>query len=113
MKNFDLKDLFKRKVKSPIPERRVIVGSRFARDWKVIVVCFAIGLISLSLFAWRIYLSNRIAAGYLAPTIESPDTYIKTIDQKRLDADILLLENKQVEFLKLKAAAPKLIDPSL
>jgi hypothetical protein len=83
------------------------------RDWKIMVICFAIGLIILSFFAWRIYLSNKIAGGYLAPTIESSSQITKTVDKKRLDADILILENKQNNYLKLKSSTTKLIDPSL
>jgi hypothetical protein len=94
MKNFDLKN-------------------NFARDWKILVLVFAIVLISLSLFAWKIYLSDSIAGGYLAPVIEPSDTITKIVDKKRLEADILLLETKQAEYLKLKANQPRMVDPSL
>jgi hypothetical protein len=83
------------------------------RDWKIIVLFFALILFALSFFAWQIYLSNQIAGGYLAPEIETSDTIIKTIDQKRLQADLLLLENRQTEYLKLKADRLKLVDPAI
>ena len=113
MKKINLQNIFGSQ------EKKIEGGSvwampvHFVRDWKIMVSIFAGGLILLSLFAWRIYLSNRIAGGYLTPSTESNDLSLKTIDQKRLEADLLLLENKQTEFLKTKASGLKPIDPSL
>lgn len=77
------------------------------------VLCFAVGLIFLSFFAWRIYLSNEIAGGYLTPAVEISSQTIKTIDKKKLEADILIWENKQADYLMLKSKPNKLIDPAL
>ena len=87
--------------------------SNFMRDWKIGVLAFAVGLVLLSVFAWRIFLSDQIAGGYLAPQVTSLDSSIKSLDQKKLQVDILLLETKQADYLKLKANPPKVIDPSL
>jgi hypothetical protein len=76
------------------------------RDWKIILCLFALGLIFLSLFSLKIYLSSQIGGGYLGEEIAPIDTSIKMIDQKKLDASISLLENRSVEQLKP-------IDPSL
>jgi hypothetical protein len=85
----------------------------YIRDWKIVVLIFAIGLISLSLFAWRIYLSNKIAGGYLEPVTEPSGSSLKMIDLKKLQADLLQLETKQADYLKAKAKQNSLIDPSL
>ena len=83
------------------------------RDWKIIVSVFAIILISLSIFAWRIDLSNQIAGGYFMQEVTMTDPLLKTLDKKKLDAGLLILKTKEAEFLKLKANRPKSVDPSL
>ncbi|MFA7252854.1 MAG: hypothetical protein WC027_03285 [Candidatus Paceibacterota bacterium] len=82
------------------------------RDWKIMVLIFAVGLISLSIFAWQIYLSDKIGGGYLSPTITAPETNTKTVDKKRLQADIMIFETRADEYQKLKTS-PKVVDPSL
>ena len=64
-------------------------------------------------FSWQIYLSNEIAGGYLSSDVVPTESLAKAIDQKKLDADILILQTKQAEFLKIKANRMKMIDPSL
>ena len=85
----------------------------FIRDWKIIVLAFAIGLISLSAFAWQIYLSDQIAGGYLAPSVENMSLSVKTVDIKKLNADLLMLQTRQADYLKSKANPVKMVDPSL
>lgn len=103
MKKLNFKKVFKNIKK---PTRSI------QRDWKVMVLIFAVGLISLSIFAWQIYLSDKIGGGYLSPTITAPETNTKIIDKKRLQTDIMIFENRAEEYLKLKAG-PKVVDPSL
>lgn len=102
----------KKKTIKNIP-RSVAWPLHAVRDWRIIVLVFAVGLISLSFFAWRIYLSNKIAGGYLSPGIEVSDMNVKTIDKKRLETDLLILETRQADYLKLKSTQIKLLDPSL
>ncbi len=83
------------------------------RDWKIIVSLFAIGLIFISVLAWKIYLSDKIGGGYLTPEIPPANSVMREIDEKSLDAKVLFLENKQAEYLKFKANQPKLVDPAL
>jgi len=85
----------------------------FIRDWKIMVLIFAIGLASLSFLAWQIYLSDRIGGGYLTPELPPSNISIKTVDEKKLQAGLLMLENKQIDYLKLQAEQTKLVDPSL
>ncbi len=113
MKKINLKNLFKNKNKLIDFKPVKVWPFPFAHDWKIIVLIFALVLISLSLFAWKIYLSDKIAAGYLEPDIESSNLIIKTIDQKRLEKALLILETKQSDYLKLKNSQTKLVDPAL
>lgn len=85
----------------------------FARDWKIVVLVFAAALIFLSFFSWKIYLSDKIGGGYFASELVTTDISVKTIDKNRLQADLLLLETKQADFLKLKATQSKPVDSSL
>lgn len=116
MKNIltmDLKDLFSGKFKaesSSVPNSHPI---NFARDWKIIVLIFIVGLISLSSFAWEIYLSDQIAGGYLISSEEPFSVSVKMIDEKRLKADLLILDTRQADYLKLKMSQTKISDPSL
>jgi hypothetical protein len=113
MKNINLNNLFKRKVKKEDYNNPAVHSMRYIRDWKILVIIFALGLAVLSFFAWRIYLSNQIAAGYLKPIIEENSYSNKIIDIKKLKANILIMENKQTEFLQNKANQLKIVDPAL
>ena len=113
MKNISIKNIIKHGTKKPEGIGPAAYPTRFARDWKIIVSLFALGLISLSLFAWQIYLSDQLAGGYLPPTEEPADVSVKTVNIKRLEADLQALQTKQADYLKLKANRIKLIDPSL
>jgi hypothetical protein len=86
---------------------------KIIRDWKIIISVFGVGLISLSVFGWWIYLSDKIAGGYLTPKVETSEMLIKTLDEKRLKSSLLILETKQADFLRLKEISSKLADPSL
>jgi hypothetical protein len=74
----------------------------FARDWKIVVWLFVIGLFSLSFLAWQIYLSNKIGGGLVTSETEIIDDSILTFDQEKLKADIVLLETKQKDFFNSK-----------
>jgi hypothetical protein len=113
MIKIDFKKIFTRGVDVKGGGKEETWPVNFARDWKIVVLVFAVGIISLSLFAWRIYLSNQIAGGYLAPEISPTSVSIKTVDEKRLQTDLLILETKQADFIKAKSGFVKMVDPSL
>jgi len=113
MKKINLKDVFHKKEKVIDFGTSMAWPVNFLRDWKIIVLVFAIGLLLLSAFAWKIYLSNRIGGGYLAGTAKPADIFVKTMGKGELQTDLLILENKQYNYLKLKASSIKLVDPSL
>jgi hypothetical protein len=113
MKNIDLKNIFKKREEKVTAGPAMAYPVHFVRDWKIMVLCFAVGFIALSIFSWQIYLSNEIAGGYLSSEAVSTEPTTKPIDQKKLKANILIMETRQAEFLKIKANRSKLIDPSL
>jgi hypothetical protein len=113
MRNINLQNILRKKPKLTDGESSMAWPVHFIRDWKIVVCIFAAGLVSLTIFSWQIYLSDKIAGGYLAPNIETSDSITKTIDEKRLQTDIIILETKQTDYLKLKEARVKLTDPSL
>jgi hypothetical protein len=113
MKNINLKSLFKKDAKKMLAGLSLAWPVHFVRDWRIIVICFALGLALLSALAWRVYLSNKIAAGFIGSKIENSEIIIKTVDKKRLEADLLILESKQTDYLKQKANQQKMVDPSL
>ena len=81
--------------------------------WKTVILFFLAGLFIVSGFAWMVYLGNKIGGDYFAsePLIIDPQAF--SIDKERIQADLLLLQAKQVDLLKSKADHPQLIDPSL
>lgn len=85
----------------------------YIRDWKILVTGFAVILIILSIFSWQIYLSNKIAGGYLAPKALPADIAVSTIDKSRLQNILLLLTNKQNEYFLQKSNQQKLVDPAI
>jgi len=111
MKNIDLKNIFKKK--NDVFGTSMASPIYFVRDWKNIVLVFAFALISLSIFAWHIYLSDKIGGGYFTSEPEPSAMIFKTINRERLQEDLLLLENRQIDFLQLKATQPNVVDPSL
>lgn len=113
MKNIDLKNIFKKKEEESNIGPVMAYPVHFVRDWKIMVLCFATGFIVLSIFSWKIYLSNEIAGGYLSTEAISTEPTTKPINQEKLKADILIMERRQAEFLNIKANRSKLIDPSL
>ncbi len=113
MKKINIKFLFRKKNRTDHSDEAGVWPVNYFRDWKIMVLSFAVGLIILSIFSWHIYLGNKIAGGYFVPEINSTDASTKIVDLKRLKNNLLLLDSKQEEFLKLKANHPKLVDPSL
>ena len=113
MKNLHFRNPFRKKEDFNLKKESVYWPGNFHRDWRIIVTVFAVGLLVLSVFAWHIYLSNHIAGGYLAPTAGDVAVSVKIINTKKLQADLLILETKQADYLKLKSNQAKLIDPSL
>jgi len=113
MINIDFKKIFAKKLDVKKANGQMAWPVNFARDWKIIVLVFAVGVFSISLFAWRVYLSNKIAGGYLTSEISPTSVSVKTVDEKRLQADLLILETKQADFIKAKASSVKMVDPSL
>jgi hypothetical protein len=113
MKNFDFKRFFKLRKKASPPGPSLAWPINFVRDWKFIVLIFVIVLISLSLFAWQIYLSEEIAGGYLTSTLSTSTVSIKTINQKRLETDLSILEERDNILLNIKTTRPKMVDPAL
>lgn len=112
MRKADLKKFFT--LQKPKKEfgRPVAVTMPFMRDWKIIVCVFAVGMISLSLLAWQIYLSDKLGGGYLSEEIDSQSATVRTVDKKRLETNILLFEARQADFDQLKTS-PHVFDPSI
>lgn len=113
MKKIDFKKFFGRKSNTIIVGPALAWPINFIRDWKMVVLVFAVGLASLSIFSWKIYLSNQIAGGYLASEAVLSDTIIKTIDQKKLSNNLLILETRGADYLKAKSADLKSVDPAI
>ena len=113
MKKINFNNVFKKKTVPPDFGKSVAWPVNAIRDWKIVVLIFAVGVIVLSVFALYIYSSNQIGGGYLTSDTVNPDIAVKTLNLKKLEADISVLENKQADFLKLKATRPKLVDPAL
>ena len=83
------------------------------RDWKIIITFFTLGLLVISIFSWKLYLSGEIGGGYFTDKLSPIDTTKQLIDKNKLQSLISTLETKQADFLKIKAGQGKLIDPSL
>lgn len=81
--------------------------------WKIIISIFAIGWSIISIFAWQIYLSKHIGGGYFNIDIPQDELIVRTINKDRLQKDLLILENQQLNFSKIKTNQSKVIDPSL
>jgi hypothetical protein len=113
MKKINLKNLLKRKAESIKFGTTPAWPIHHIRDWKILVYTFAIGLIAISIFSWQIYLSNEIAGGYLNIQDANQQVPAKAINLKKLQADLLILETRQTDYLKIKANPVKLVDPSL
>ncbi len=113
MKKINFKNLFKKKDKPEALGPSAAWPVSFVRDWKIIVWIFAVGMISLSVFCLQIYLSNKIAGGFLASPDVTSDVPVKTINLNKLKADILIMETRQADYLNLKSSSKKPGDPSL
>lgn len=77
-----------------------------SRDWRIITIIFALGLLALSLFAWNVYLSDQVGGGYFSSKISGEESVAKTLDQKKLKDVISTLEKRQPSLSRT-------IDPSL
>lgn len=113
MKKIDFKNIFRKKIGVAVSGSSLSWPLYFMRDWKIMVCIFAVGLVVISFFAWKIYLSDQIGGGYLTPNEVTLDTSVRVIDLKKLQANLLILENKRDNFLKLRADQLKTVDPSL
>jgi len=113
MKKINFKFLLKKKNTSGDINLVTAWPVNYARDWKIMVLVFAVGLILLSIFSWRIYLGNKIAGGYFVPEINSADVPTKIVDLSRLRNNLLLLDAMQEAFSEFKKDRPKMVDPSL
>lgn len=111
MKKINLKNIFSKTVNFN-PKKEEVWPTQFARDWKIIVLVFALGLLIVSFFAWQIYLSDKIGGGFLSEEVPLVSN-IDTLDTKRLKADLLILETHQSDYQSIKANQPKIVDPSL
>jgi len=113
MKKINFSKIFRKKIKNSNFDSSAAWPVHQIRDWKIIILIFAVCLVALSGFSWRIYLSDKIAGGFLNLEEEYSDSPIKTINQKRLRTDIVLMEEKEANFLELKSNPSKLVDPSI
>jgi hypothetical protein len=113
MEKINFKKLFKKQPDSMALNTATPWPGKVERDWRILVYCFAIGLASLSVFAWKIYLSDQIAGGYFVPEASSSNISVKVLDEKKLKADLLIMQGKQGDFVKLKTNPPKVVDPAL
>lgn len=113
MKNINLQNFFKKQSVIVSSGRNTSWPGNMARDWKIMVYVFAIGLSILSFFAWKIYLSDQIAGGYFSPENGSDMASIKTLDTKKLNADLLIMQNKKAVYTRLKTNPVKVVDPAL
>jgi hypothetical protein len=102
MIKINFKNLFKKKLNVPEVRSSVAWPVYYVRDWKIAVLVFAVGLTSLTIFSWQIYLSDKIAGGYFEPKIDFSTIPVKTINEKILKENISLLENQQADFLMLQ-----------
>ena len=113
MLKIDFKKIFKRNTRLEYGNSAAAWPINHQRDWKILVVVFAVCFILLSVFAWYIYIGDKIAGGFLPQTLPSTETSARTIDQKRLKASVLIMETKRASFQTLRSGRPKTIDPSL
>lgn len=112
MENVNLKKIFKKPQRKVVSAPAPLAMVNAYRDWMIIVIVFAVGLISLSGLAWQIYLSDHIGGGYLQPTVSTTDMTVKTLDEKRLNTNLTILNTHKADFIYLKSNPLKLIDPS-
>ena len=113
MKKNYFKNIFLKKLIFPDYFKTKVYPSDCIRDWKILVLIFAVGLFCLSAFAWKIYLSDKIGGGYLASDTEFIVSIEKTLDEKKLQTDLEMLRVKQSDFLKFEINRYKSVDPSL
>jgi hypothetical protein len=107
MIKINFKNLFKKKVNVPEAMPSVAWPLYYVRDWRIAVLVFAVGMISLTIFSWQIYLSDKIAGGYFEPKTEFSTISVKTINEKKLKEDISLLESRQADFIILQTKGSK------
>jgi hypothetical protein len=106
MKNFYIKKIFK---KTKDKKQFEIV----LQNWRCLTLTFSVILIVLSLFAWKIYLSNQIGGGYLKIKDNNPSPSIKTIDLIKINKTIDTLKQRDAYFFDIKNKPTKLVDPNL
>jgi hypothetical protein len=111
MKNINLNNLFQHHKKLTNKVSEEIPYARVLRDWRISTLTFAVILIVLSLLAWQVYLSREIGGGYLNVENTSSDLLVKIVDEKRLEATISRMKERESAFLKIKSDRTKLGDP--
>lgn len=89
----------------------LVVKIKSRRDWLLIIFVFALLLLALSIIAWQIYLSNKIGGGYIKIVEDNISVSVKSIDLKRLDASVNLLDIRSERFSALSRETLRLIDP--
>jgi hypothetical protein len=83
-----------------------------SRDWRIIVWSFALVLIVISGFSWRIYLSEKIGGGYFTKSVETTESATREIDIKRLKKAVTISEKRDQAFRELKNNLLRPLDPS-
>lgn len=112
MLQVDFKKIFRRDARVGDRGRMTAWPIHHERDWKILVVVFAVCFVLMSAFAWHIYIGDKIAGGFLSETFTPTEASTRTIDLKKLKADILIMETKKAAFQALRIGRPKTIDPS-
>ncbi len=111
MKNINLKSLFYTENKNTDELKNRKFYTIVLCDWKRLILGFAFVLIILSLFAWKIYLSNQIGGGFLKIPKDYPNAAVRTIDLKKIENTVDILKQRESDFLKIKSERTKLSDP--
>lgn len=113
MKNLNFNKIFIKQASLPPKGKVGYWPGNIERDWRILVYFFAVGLLLISFFALKIYLSDQIAGGYLNSETTSSGVSTKVLNQKKLQADLLIMQTKKEAFVKLKTYPPKIVDPAL
>ncbi len=110
MLKINFKKVFKRRLKK---ESFLVVGFQVVRDWKIVVLSFAVLVLAVSLLSWRVYLSNKIGGGFLESESVITEATVRGIDENKLNSSLNMLENKKSDYENLKVKGLQAVDPSL
>ena len=106
--NIDLGKLFKGK-KNTIDLKKEILPTK---DWKYVVITFAIINLCISVFVWILFTSDKIGGGILNNSLDLADPVIISVDKKRLSNDVNFMNQKIESFSDLKENKTVVKDPS-